>query len=311
MKNFDRKVILLKAEATEGTDAAPVVGTNAFRVLDYSPTFMDADARPRNIEKAYFGADPVAMANFKRGASWTMEMHGGGAAGTVPQWMTVLAFAGFGAPVVVASTSATQSPTSTVSSATHWAYIDDLLLKTIGARMNAGYTVEDDQIPMFNMTLLGRPPTTLGEESAPGTAVFSGIVDPVIASSENTTFTLDGYAVPLRRMTMNANADLQFRSLIGPQDRVLYRDRNWNGSIVVELPNLATKDYFAKVRPGTTMASSLAHGNVAGNIVTITHPKLQITGNVELSEEQGAIMATFPVTALANAGNDEVVFAAT
>lgn len=311
MKNWERKVILLKVEGTEGTDAAPVVGANALRVRNYSPTFMDADGKVRNLEKAYFGADPVAMANFKRGAAFELEMHGGGAAGTAPQWMTALRFAGFAAPVLVAVTSATQSPTSTVPSATHWGYLDNLLLKSVGCRANVGYTVEDDEIPIFNYSLLGRPPTTLAEEATPGAITVAGVADPVIASSENTTFSLDGYAVPLRRMTMNANVDLQFRSLIGPQDRVIYRDRSWNGSIVIELPDLTTKDYFAKVRPGTTMASSLVHGVTAGNIVTITHPALQITGNVELSEEQGVIMATLPVTALPVTGNDEVVFEAT
>lgn len=310
--NFDKKVILLKAEATEGADSGPVVATNALRVLNYQPTFMDADAKPRNIEKAYFGADPVAMANFKRGAAFDLEIHGGGAAGTAPQWMEALRFAGFGAPVISAGVSATQSPiTDSIPSATHWAYIDDLLLKSIGCRATVGYTVQDDEIPIFNYSLLGRPPTTLAEQSAPGAPVIAGVADPVIASTEATTFSLDGYAVPLRRMSMNANVDLQFRSLIGPQDRVLYRERNWNGQIVIELPDLATKDYFAKVRPGTTMVSELVHGTVAGNIVQIDHPKLQISGNVELSEEQGIVMATLPVTALPNAGNDEVVFTAT
>ena len=311
MKNWDKKLILLKAEATEGTDAAPTNAADALRVLNYQPNFMDADGKVRNIEKAYFGADPVAMANFKRGATFDLEIHGGGAAGTAPQWMNALRFAGFAAPTLSAGVSATLNPTSTVPSASHWAYIDDLLLKTVGARASVGYTVEDDEIPVFNYTLLGRPPVTLIEEAAPGAPTLTGVADPVIASSENTTFTLDGFAVPLRRMTMNANVDLQFRSLIGPQDRVAYRDRNWNGQIVIEVPSLAAKNYFEKIRPGTTMASELEHGTVAGNIVAITHPKLQISGNVELSEEQGILMATLPVTALPVNGNDEVQFVAT
>lgn len=310
-KNWDKKVVLLKAEAVEGQDAAPGVAADALRVLNYQPNFMDADGKVRNIEKAYFGADPVAMANFKRGASFDLEIHGGGAAGTAPQWMSALRYAGFAAPVIAAGASATQDPTSNVPSASHWGYIDNLLLKTIGARASVGYTVEDDEIPIFNYTLLGRPPVTLAEEVAPGVPVIAGVAEPIIASSENTTFTLDGFSPGLRRMTMNANVDLQFRSLIGPQDRVLYRDRNLNGQIVIELPDLATKNYFEKIRPGTTMVSELVHGTVAGNIVTIQHPRLQITGNVELSEEQGVAMAAIPVTALPVAGNDEVRFIAT
>lgn len=310
-KLTNKKVILLKAEVTEGTDSAPVVATNALRVLNYQPNFMDADGKVRKLEKAYFGADPVAMANFRRGATFEMEIHGGGAAGTAPQWMEALRFAGFATPTIVAATSATQDPTSTVPSATHWAYIDNLLMKTVGGRATVGYTIEDDEIPRFNYQYLGYAPTALASEAAPGNAVFAGVATPVIASTENTTFQLDGYSLPLRRMAMAANVDLQPRSLIGPADRVLYANRNWNGQIVCELPDLTAKDYFAKVRPGTTMASSLVHGTTAGNIVTITHPALQITGNVELSEEQGCLMATFPVTALPVSGNDEIRFVAT
>jgi len=311
-KNWNKKVILLKKEVTEGTDSAPVVGADALRVLNYQPQFMDADRKVRNIEKAYFGADPVAMANFKRGASFDMEIHGGGAAGTAPQWMKFLEICGFGAAVVSAGVSATQTPSSSsLASATHWGYLDNLLLKTVGARGNVSYTIQDDEIPMFSCNLLGRPPTALAEEATPGAVTLAGVTDPIIASSENTTFSLDGYSVPLRRMQMNAGVDLLFRSLIGPQDRVIVSDRNWSGEIVIEVPDLTAKDYFAKIRPGTTMASSCVHGTTAGNIVTITHPKLQISGNVNLTEEQGIVMATLPVTALPNAGNDEVSFVAT
>lgn len=311
-KSWDKKVVLFKDEVTEGVDSAPVVATNGFRVRNYQPTFMDADGKVRALEKAYLGADPVTMSAFKRGASFEIEMAGGGApVGTVPQWMKFARYCGFAAPVIVATTSATQDPSSTVVSGTHWAYLDNLLMKATGGRGSMGYTIEDDEIPIFNCSYLGIPPTVLAEEATPGAVVLAGVTDPVISSTENTEFLLGGFEVPLRRMTMNANADLQYRSLIGPPDKIMYRNRNWNGQIVIELPDLATKNYFTQIRPGTTMASSLAQGNIAGNIVTITHPALQITGNVELSEEQGCVMATMPVTALPVVGNDEVKFVAT
>lgn len=310
-KSFDKKVILLKSEVTEGTDSAPVVGSDALRVLNYQPTFMDADQKVRNIEKAFFGADPVALSAFKRGASFEMEIHGGGAAGTAPQWMKALEFAGHAAAVIDVGVSATQTQTSTVKSATHWGYLDNLILKTIGARMSVGFTIEDDEIPLFNCSLLGRPPATLAEEATPGAVTLAGVTDPILASSENTTFSLDGYALPLRRFTMNNNADLQYRSLIGPADKVRMRERNWNGQVVAELPDLADHNYFSKIRPGTTMVGNVVHGTVAGNIVEIQAPKLQISGNVEITEEQGILMVTMPVTALPDSGNDEITFIAT
>lgn len=308
---FDKKTILFKIETTEGTDAAPTVGANALRVLNYQPNFMDADAKTRDIEKAYFGADPTTLANIKRGATFDMEIHGAGEAGGIPQWMIPLRVCGFSVPDVVADTSAEQLPiTDAIPSATHWAYLDKLLLKTIGARGTVSYTVQDDEIPIWSFTVTGRAPETLAEDSAPGNAVITGVTDPIIASTENTTFVLDGFNVPLRSMTMAATVDLQFRSLIGPQDFMAYRDRAWAGTIVIEVPDLATKDYFSKIRPGDQMASELVHGKVEGNIVTIAHPALQVSGNVTLSEEQGYTMATIPVTALPVDGNDEIVITA-
>src|ERR1044072_6691753 len=120
-KSWEKKVVLLERETTEGTDPTPTVAANALRVLNYQPTFMDAAGTLRNLEKAYFGADPVAMARFQRGATWDMEMHGGGGdPDVIPQWMEPLRMAGFGAPVVVGDTSVSLAPTSVVSSATHW-----------------------------------------------------------------------------------------------------------------------------------------------------------------------------------------------
>jgi hypothetical protein len=56
------------------------------------------------------------------------------------------------------------------------------------------------------------------------------------------------------------------------------------------------------------MVANCVHGSVVGNIVTINCPVVQITGNVDLSEEGGEVMATIPLTAIPNAGNDEITF---
>lgn len=306
-KNWLKKVILQKIEVTEGTDAAPVVGTDAIQVINYQPNFISTDAKTRAIEYPYLGSRPVVMAGFRRGSTFSVEIAGGGAATTVPPWMKLNRIAGWDAGTVGGS-NVVQIPVSTIVSATHWAYVDNLLMKTVGARASMSIVFEDDEFPVFNYTVLGRSDTVLGADSTPGTPTLTGWQTPVLASTENTTFLLDTFALPLRRLELNSNGDLAFRSLIGPQDRVMLRDRPWSGSIVAEVPDIATKDYFTKMRPGTTMALSLTHGTTAGNIVAFAAPKVQITGDIALSEEQGIAMMTMPVTLLPNstAGNDEL-----
>jgi len=306
-KFFDRKVILQKIETTEGTDAAPVVGTDAILTRNYAPNVLDMESRTRNLDLPFFGARPQVPVALKRGATFEIDMAGAGAATTVPAWMKVNRIAGFDAGVVNGVISVIQTPISAaVPSATHWAYIDDALLKAIGCRATMGIRMADDEFPFFTYTVQGRAPTTIFEEATPGTPTVTAFKDPVIACTENTTFTLDGFALPLRSLDLDSNNDLAFRSLIGPQDRVTWRNRAWGGRIMGELPNLASKDYFAKVRPGTTMALSVVHGTVAGNIVKIDAPKVQIIG-MDIPEEDGIAMLSMDVILQPNAGNDEII----
>ena len=313
-KLFNQKDVLFKIEATEGTDAVPTAATNAFRTLNYAPNFMDAEFRTRAIDKAYMGAVPVVPAAFKRGATFEVEMSGSGAATTVPAWMVLNQAAGFAAGVPGGS-SVVQAGAQNPVSLSHYAvFLDELnaatsfIMQAAGGKINMGYKVTDQDFPTFTYTYLGIPPTILGVEGNFTQPTYAAQAAPVLASSANTTFTLDGFALPLRSITMSANAQLDLRSLIGPAPRIAYLDDSWSGTIVAELPSLASKDYFAKIRPGTTMVQQLIHGTLAGNIVQVDNPAVQITGNVSLSNEQNRVMISMPVTLLPVNGNDEITF---
>jgi hypothetical protein len=307
-KFYDKKTILQKIEGTEGTDSAPVVGADAILTRDYAPNVLESDTRTRNLDLQWFGARPQTLAAMRRGATFNIDMAGSGTAVGIPSWMKMNRIAGFDAGVVNGIISVTQSPISaSVPSASHWAYIDNLLLKAVGCRASMGIRIEDDEFPFFTYTLLGRAPTTLAEEATPGTPTLTAWKDPVLANSANTTFALDGYALPLRRLELDANADLALRSLIGPQDRVNWRNRALGGRILAELPDLSAKDYFQKIPTGATMIMALVHGTTTGNIVEVNAPKVQITG-IDIPEEQGFAMLAMDVILLPNAGNDEITF---
>lgn len=314
-KSYDQKAVLFKVEATEGTDSVPTGAANAIRTIDYQPTFMDAESRVRNIDLAYMGARPASLYGFKRGANFGVELGGsGGTATAIPAWMILNQMCGFAAPVV-GTGSVVQSGAATSKSFTHWAaFLDEqnaatsFLLKAIGGRATLGFTVTDDDFPRFNYGYLGRPPIVLAEEGAFPAVTISNQAEPVLASTENTTFALDGFSLPLRSIELNSNAELALRSLIGPQDYIAYRNDAWGGTIVGELPNLATKNYFSNIRTGARMTMALQHGQAAGNTFQVSAPAVQITGNVSFSEEDGKVMMSLPVSLLPVAGNDEITF---
>lgn len=308
-KDFFTKVILAKLETTEGADAGPTTAADALRVLNFQETFMNAEQKTRAIETSYYGAAPFILSGFTRAATFDMEIHGGGVAAgtTVPPWMKMLQACGFAAPVVGAS-SVTQAPlTANPRSLTLWAYFDDLLTKLQGSRGTVGFKIEDDEFPVLNFDVLGIPDSALAAQAVPSNPVIAGYVDPLLSTSENTTFTMGGFAAALRRWSMAANVDRQLRSLIGPADRINMRGRGWTGEAVIECPDLTAKNYFSQIRPGTTMPATCVQGTAAGNIVQIDTPRLQIS-NAALSEEQGKVMATLSLTALPNTGNDEILF---
>lgn len=306
-RDYERKTILTKIEATEGSDALPVVATDAFVTRNFAEQFLEAEVRQRNIDLQQFGARPSKLIRRQRGCTFEVELTGSGSTPTTPpKWMTLLRPAGFGVPAVGAS-AVTQAPISTgIPSATQYYYIDDELATTIGARADATLVFEDDQDPIAQMTWRGRAPSTLATQSAPGAATYTSVI-PELVSTEMTTFTLDGYSPPMQRLEISLGNVLQFRSRVGPQDTVRYRNRSMGGVVLIEAPTLATKDYYAKALARQTVAMQLIHGITAGNIVQIDAPRLEFGAPVR-EDGDGDLMIRLPFALLPSAaGNDEIL----
>ncbi len=308
-KSYEKRLLLYKIETTEGTDATPVIGTDAILTRNLSADGFDADTKIRNLDGQYFGARPASLTSIRQPVSFEVEIAGAGATAiTVPAWMKLNRVAGFDAGVVVSTTHVLQTPISaSVPSATLWPFYDNLRRQVRGTRGNVTMTFEDDEIPFFSYDMVGYPPSTLVDESTPGTPTLTMFPDPVLCSTAATTFTLGAYAAPLRRLTLNVGATVEPRSLIGPADRVFYRNREVTGEAMIELPDLTAKNYFTNVANRTTQVLQLIHGTVVGNIVQIDAPRAEI-GLPTFSEEQGIVMMGLPLRLLPStgAGNDEL-----
>ncbi len=59
---FRKRNLLVKAEATEGTDSAPTGATDGFRLFDGSSS-TEFDRVDRPLDKPFFGGDPFVVAN--------------------------------------------------------------------------------------------------------------------------------------------------------------------------------------------------------------------------------------------------------
>ena len=97
-----------------------------------------------------------------------------------------------------------------------------------------------------------------------------------------------------------------YRELIGCTKEVLITNRAPAGECVIEAPALDDKNYFNIANSNTTGTATLLHGTAAGNRVTLTAPKIDIT-NPSYTDQDGIQMLNIPYVAIpSDAGNDEM-----
>jgi hypothetical protein len=102
-----------------------------------------------------------------------------------------------------------------------------------------------------------------------------------------------------------------FRQLAGCTKQVLLTDRKPSGSITIELPGIATKDFLALASAQTAGVITWAHTGPAGNIVTFTANNCAFDSPT-LDESDGVTNITLPFRPLpTSAGNDEFTIALT
>lgn len=304
-----KRLILAKAESTYGTDSSPA-GTNAILVRNLEITPLEADTVSRDLIRPYLGASDQLLAQTRVSISFEVELAGSGTAGTAPAYAPLLLACGL-AETVVASTSVTYAPvSSSFGSATIYMNNDGVLHKITGARGSFTLNGEVGQIPTISFSFTGiyNAPT----DTAAPTPTYSNQATPVIFKEGNTTgFQLFSYSGCLQSVSFDLANELVYRELVGCTKEVLLTNRAPNGTVVIEAPTIATKDYFAAATGTSTGNLTFQHGQIAGNRVTFTAAQADL-GNPTYQDQDGIQMLSIPFIAIpTSAGNNELSLAYT
>lgn len=306
--NAKYKVILAKKETNYAVDAVPTVGANAILTRNFQSRLLEVDVLERNLDLPTVGASKVSTTQARRGHTFEVEVAGSGAAATAAPWAVLFEGCGMGAAASLTTPTRNEQKHAAApySSLTFYDFIESERRKMLGARGSAGWNFTSGAIPFFTFDFTGLlPAANPFDTAAPGTPVFTAFKDPVEVNTTNTTFTLDGFAALLRSFDGNQGANISRRSLVGA-DYINRGNHAITGNIVIEAPNIATKDYLSTIRAGTEIVLALAHGITAGNIVKIDMPKVQIT-SISESEEDDILMYSLGYRANVNAGYDDVL----
>ena len=304
-----KRLILAKTESTYGTDATPA-GTDAVLVRSLEVTPLEADVVSRNLIRPYLGNSDQLLANVRVRCSFEVELAGSGTAGTAPRVDALLKATGMAA-TIVASTSVTYAPVSaTFSSCTIVYNVDGVQHKLTGVRGTVTMNCQLGQIPtlQFEMTGIYNAPT----DTAQPAVTYSAQANPLIFKEGNTSaFSFFSYSGCLMSVDFNLANEIVYRELIGCTKEVIITDRKPAGTVMIEAPTIATKDYFTLALGSTTGNLTFLHGTTAGNRVTFTASQVDAT-QPSYSDQDGIQMLSVPYVALpTTAGNNEFSLAFT
>ena len=299
-----KRLILAKTESTYGTDSSPV-GTDAVLVRDLSITPLQSDTVDRELIRPYFGASEQLLANTRVEVTFQVELAGSGTAGTAPTYGRVLRACAF-SETVSAGVSVTYAPVSaTFGSVTIFYNIDGVLHKVTGCRGTFTLNGAVGEIPTIDFTMTGiyNAPT----DTAAPAVTYSNQAAPVIFKNGNTTgFELFSYSGCLQSIELDIGNEVIYRELVGCNKEVLINNRAVTGSVVLEAPTVASKDFFTTAL-GTALGNlTFQHGQTAGNIVSFASTSIDI-GDVNYEDQDGIHMLSIPVTAVpTGSGNNEI-----
>ena len=299
-----KRVILIEAESSYGTDPTPAA-TDVVLVTDLSITPQSSDVVNRDVVRPFLGSSQQLLANTRVECTFSVEF----AVVEQPEQHlgTEVRLRPCGLSETVASgTSVTYEPISAnFSSVTIHYNVDGVRHIVTGCRGNVALSAEVGAIPTLDFTFTGiyNAPT----DTALPSVTYGNQATPLIFKNGNTTsFQLLSFAGALQSLNFDIGNSIVYRELVGGTKEVLLTDRAANGSVTIEAPTLAQKDYFSAALSDTTLGNlTVTHGTAAGNICRLTSTKVDI-GDVSYGEMDGVTMLEIPYTLVPSSANDEL-----
>ena len=304
-----KRLILVKTEATYGTDSSPA-GTDALLVRNLDITPLSGDVVSRDLIRPYLGNFDQLISLTSVAINFEVELAGSGTAGTAPKFGAILKACAM-SETVVSSTSVTYAPvSSSFSSATIYFNVDGVLHKLTGCRGSMNMSCAVGAIPAlaFNLTGVYNAPT----DTAQPAVTYSAQATPLIFREGNTSsFSFFSYSGVLQSVDFNLANDLVYRELVGGTKETLITDRKPAGTVMIEAPTIATKDFFTTALASSTGNLTFLHGTTAGNRVTFTASQVDVL-NPTYQDQDSIMMLSVPYVALpTTAGNNEFSLAFT
>ncbi len=298
-----------KVETTEGTKET-LAAADAVLVsnIKFSP---DIEMAARDCLRGTLSRDPSISGKQKATISFDVEMKGSGTAGTAPDYGKLLKGCGY-SETIVASTSVTYKPAtnSLSNSFTLAIYMDGVIVRIWGARGNVKGSMNSGKPGILSFEFQGAVFEVVDGALLTGTS-YPTTIPPAFL---NASLLLDAYAAICSKVDFDTANVLGLRESINSPSgflSCLITGRNPKGSLDPEIPLVASYDFFGKWKTPATLGSlSLAASGSAGNIVTVSFPKVRYA-KIASEDRNGIRSLGLDFEACLSTGDDEISIALT
>lgn len=303
MELYKRKaVIIAKIEAVYGTDSVPL-GANAIGVTDLKVEPAKGTKKKREIIYPDFSTQPHIITQRHQAVSFSVELKGGGAAGTAPECGVLLRSCMMSETVVAATKVDYKPESSGFESCSIYVNLDGVLHKLIGCRGTVKFNFGAGDYPTANFSFLALAVTVV--DLAPVVPVYTAVV-PVEINNTNTDFTFGGFIAVLHKLEIDMQVKTKFRELPNQPPAIMVTGRDCKGSLVMDAIKVADHNYWTDWSAATALALSLIHGTAAGNIVEVAATKVQMDA-IDYGDDDEILTFNQPLAFTRNAGDDEIL----
>ena len=300
-KLLRKMAVLALIEAVVGTAVAPAAA-NAMLVSDVTLTPIEGDVVERNNVKPYFGNSGSTLVTEYQKISFSVELAGVAAAGTMPGYAELFRACAMSVTSAVGVKTSFAPVTDGIESITIVGVVDGIIHKMAGARGTVKSMTDAKGIPKWAFEFTGSfIPAVDGAMPAVN---YTAFCDPLGVNKANTTLSLAGVSVAASAFSWDIGNTVVKRDLMNV-DSIEITDRKSTGSVTFENNAIAAKDWISMARASAVVPLVLKHGQGVTNTVSIKAQRAQI-GKPTYSDSDGVQMITIPLAFIpSSAGNDE------
>jgi hypothetical protein len=303
-----KSLVLAAIQEARGT-AAVLDGTAAMNVKNISSKPIATETADLDFIRPWLGNVQQLVTSWHQELDFEVALTGSGEVGKAPAWDPLIRACAFSA-TVTDGTSVVYAPISAdPERVTIMYYLDGLLHTLVDAVGTVSLDLTPKNVPTLKFHFIGNY-TPVKDAAPPADVDFSAFITPQAVGADNTpNWSLHGYTGKLSAFSLDVANQLTYRNLVGGKGGEL-TDRKATGSATFELGKVADKDWWTAVLQATLAPLSITHGTVAGNMVKIDSPSVQLS-DPQYSDDNGIVMMQTSLQLVPKVGNDELVITLT